>query len=137
VVAGSNVSLPVRVANDGALAWATAADPSQLTEDLIDPSVARAHPSARLVARWVPLTPVDPAVPEPQEATTRAQPDPGSELTVILGLTVPSSPGTYLLVLDIASPIHGSLAATGVAPGQVRVVVVSAEGGAGASPAAP
>jgi hypothetical protein len=137
VVAGSNVALPVRVANDGALAWARPADPSELSEDLIDPSVARAHPSARLVARWVPLAPVDPAPSELQTASGRAQPDPGSELTVVLGLTAPTSPGPYLIVLDIASPLHGSLAATGVAPGQVRVVVVPAQAGPGASPAAP
>ncbi len=61
VVAGSSVPLSVRVANDGALAWATPADPSELSEELIDPSVARAHPSARLVARWIALRPVDPA----------------------------------------------------------------------------
>jgi hypothetical protein len=137
VVAGSSVSLPVRVANDGSLAWAVPADPAELSEELIDPSVARAHPSARLVARWVPLTTVAPVAGDLHEASARAQPSPGSQETVTLGLTVPASPGPYLLILDIASPLHGSLAATGLAPGQVRVVVVPAGGVSEASPAAP
>ena len=137
VVAGSSVPLSVRVANDGALAWATPADPSELSEELIDPSVARAHPSARLVARWIALVAVDPAASAPRESSAGVRVGPGTQVTVVLGLTVPSTPGPYLLVLDVDSPLHGSLAASGASPGQVRIVVVAADDPSGASPAAP
>ena len=132
VEAGAGLALPVRVANDGALPWASRPDPVALTEELIDPSVARTHPSARLVARWVPLASVDPSAAVDGGVAAAAQPDPGAEVSVVLHLTAPTTPGAYLLVLDVDSPLHGSLAAAGVAPGEVRVTVAPA-----VTPAAP
>ena len=132
VQAGAGIALPVRVANDGSLPWGSRPDPVELSEELIDPSVARTHPSARLVARWVPLASVDPGAAVDGGVAAAAQPDPGSEVTVVLHLTAPTTPGAYLLVLDVDSPLHGSLAAAGVAPGEVRVTVAPA-----ATPAAP
>ena len=132
VQAGADIALPVRVANDGSVPWGSRPDPVQLSEERIDPSVSRTHPSARLVARWVPLASVDPSASVDGGVAAAAQPDPGSEVTVVLNLTAPATPGAYLLVLDVDSPLHGSLAAAGVAPGAVRVTVAPA-----ATPAAP
>lgn len=123
VETGATVALPVRVANDGALAWADRPDIASLSMDTLDPRVIRARPSARLVARWVPLEIAGPEAPGHLEASASAVVDPGSQLTVQLALVAPAVPGSYLLVLDIDSPLHGSLAASGVVPGQVRVTV--------------
>ena len=111
------------MANDGSLPWGSRPDPVELSEERIDPSVSRTHPSARIVARWVPLASVDPSRRSTAGSPRPAQPDPGSEVTVVLNLTAPATPGAYLLVLDVDSPLHGSLAAAGVAPGAVRVTV--------------
>jgi hypothetical protein len=132
VEAGAGVSLAVRVVNDGAVAWADRPDPAALSEEVLDPRVTRAHPSARLVARWVPLATAGPEAPAPPEASASVAVDPGSQQTVRLALVAPAVPGSYLLVLDIDSPLHGSLAASGVGPGQVRVTVQPA-----ATPEAP
>lgn len=136
VVAGTVVALPVRVVNDGAQTWGVRPSAADLSEELIDPSVARQHPRARLVARWVPLAIDGADTPTASEASVAAQPDPGSEITVALTLTAPTAPGQYLLLLDVASPLRGSLAASGVATGLVRVTVQPASG-VEVSPAAP
>ena len=132
VEAGARIALPVRVANDGALAWADRPDSVSSSMDALDPRLTRAHPSARLVARWVPLETSGPETPGRLEASTSLAVDPGSQLTVQLALVAPAVPGPYLLLLDVDSPLHGSLAAAGAAPGQVRVTVVPA-----ATPAVP
>ena len=127
IPAGASMTVPVRVANDGILAWAL---PPVVGEEPIDPSLARSRPPARLVARWLPLglgTTTDAT-----DATTPVRVDPGSETTVQLALSAPATAGDYLVVLDIASPLNGSLAASGVAVGQIRVTV-----GPAATPAAP
>jgi hypothetical protein len=118
IPAGSSLTVPVRVANDGSVAWAVA---PVVGEDLVDPLVARSHQPARLVARWLSLGPA--TTEDLPEAITPVRVDPGSQATVQLTLTAPSRAGDYLVVLDIASPLHGSLAATGVAVGQIRVTV--------------
>jgi hypothetical protein len=132
VETGAKIALPIRVANDGALAWADRPDMASSSMDALDPRVTRARPSARLVARWVPLATAGSGAPAPLEASMVVAVDPGSELTVRLSLVAPAAPGSYLLVLDVDSPLHGSLAASGAAPGQVRVTVEPA-----ATPVAP
>ena len=47
-----------------------------------------------------------------------------SDRCASLALSVPASPGEYLLVLDVVTPEHGSLIAAGVEPTIVRVAVV-------------
>jgi hypothetical protein len=125
--AGASLTVPVRLANDGLLAWAL---PPVVGEDLIDPSLTRARPPSRLVAHWLRLSPgttIDAA-----GASTPARVDPGGQTTVGLALVAPTAAGDYLVVLDIVSPVHGSLAATGVPIGQIRVTVSPA-----VTPAAP
>ncbi len=84
VVAGAAVALPVRVANDGAERWGVRPSAADLSEELVDPSVARAHPRARLVGRWVPLAIDGVDAPALPEASISAQPEPGTEMTVVL-----------------------------------------------------
>ena len=127
VSAGASLIVPVRLANDGLLAWAL---PPVIGEDVIDPSVARARPPSRLVAHWLRLSPG--ASTDASDAMTPARVDPGGQATVGLTLTAPAAAGDYLVVLDIVSPVHGSLAATGVPIGQIRVTV-----GQAVSPAVP
>lgn len=127
IPAGASLIVPVRVANDGVLAWAL---PPVTGEELIDPSLARSRPPARLVARWLPLGLG--SATELTDATSPLWVDPGTEATVQLSLTAPATAGAYLIVLDIASPLRGSLAAAGVAVGVIRVTV-----GPATTPAAP
>jgi hypothetical protein len=131
--AGATTVLPVRVANDGSLAWA---DPATVPEELIDPSVVRGHPSARLIGHWIPLS-IDASTDGLSDLSVPISAPPGSETTVEVGLTAPTAPGDYLLILDVDSPLHGSLAAGGVPLGQVRVTVVAPAGSGqpGTSPA--
>ncbi len=75
-----------------------------------------------LVGRWLPLdagASADDAVP----AETRFSVAPGTSTAVTLALRAPSAPGTYLVVLDVRSPVLGSLAARGATPSTVIVVV--------------
>ena len=50
---------------------------------------------------------------------------PGATTTVDFSLIAPTTPGVYLIVLDVVDPGDGSLAALGVPPGIVRVTVAS------------
>ena len=84
------------------------------------------HPTARLVARWLPLGIGAAVAPATPTVSASARVDPGAQTTVELALIAPTVPGDYLLLLDIDSPLHGSLAAAGVPPAQVRVTVGSA-----------
>ena len=49
---------------------------------------------------------------------------PAKPIDRALALSVPASPGEYLLILDVVTPEHGSLIAAGVEPTIVRVTVV-------------
>ncbi len=131
--AGSTVALPVRVANDGSQVWAA---PTTVPDELIDPSIVRRHPTARLVGHWVALF-ASPALGDLPDVGSPIGAAPGAEVTVTLDLSAPTVPGPYLLVLDVDSPLHGSLAAGGVPLGQVRVTVVAVVGSElpGATPA--
>jgi hypothetical protein len=51
---------------------------------------------------------------------------PGATADASIGLTVPSAPGEYLLLLDVVTPQRGSLAASGWQPALVRVTVTAA-----------
>jgi hypothetical protein len=51
---------------------------------------------------------------------------PGISAEATLTLAAPTAPGQYLLLLDVVTPDHGSLVATGVDPTLVRIMVVAA-----------
>ncbi|MEA2536104.1 MAG: hypothetical protein QOF11_338 [Chloroflexota bacterium] len=125
--AGASLAVSVRLANDGLVPWALT---PVVDEDLVLPTLAWTHPPAQLVARWLSLGLG--TTTGATNATVPVRVDPGSETVAELPLTAPEAPGDYLIVLDIVSPLHGSLAASGVSVGQIRVTVEAAT-----TPAAP
>jgi hypothetical protein len=121
VAAQSTIELPVRLANDGAMPWA---DPPVASEDIREPR-STSRPAPQLVARWLPLGLDASRIAGPSIANA-PRVAPGREATVELSLVVPAEPGEYLLVIDLLSPLHGSLAAAGSPPAGVRVSVYPA-----------
>ena len=122
VSAGSTVDLPIRLANDGAEQWAY---PEVEGDDCTFP-LLRCYRPPQLVARWVALGSPDASVPDVATASV-ARLQPRQQATTTLQLTAPEQPGSYLLLVDLNSPIHGSLAASGVPAAQVTVTVLAPE----------
>jgi hypothetical protein len=121
--AGGPFELPVRVTNLGRSTWGQAATTHSVSEAEIDPASR-----ATLVARWVDLggstggssgTPTDAATVTVLPAGLA----PGGSADVDVQMSAPAAAGEYLLVLDVVDPVTGSMAATGVPPGIVRVTV--------------
>jgi len=113
LTAGSAVELPIRVANLGMKAWGKAA--------VLDPTggtTGRPATAATIAGWWLPpgtlvdVTTLPPAI------------EPGAIVDALVKLTVPRTPGTYVLVLDIVMPNGRSLMADGVDPTLVRITVV-------------
>ena len=126
LTAGTGVQFGVRAVNLGVTAWGRKAVESVL--DYLNKAVP--DQPAKVVARWLPLSigavlPTDANV-ETVTATLPIGLAPGGSAAVVLGLTAPSAPGDYLLVLDIVTPEHGSLVASGADPTLVRVTVLAA-----------
>ena len=119
---GSTVRLLVAVSNIGSARWdgTVGAERTRPTADRRLPP-ARPRPS-RLVAAWVPLDGA-PAPPATRTVLPVALSRPGASARVEVALTTPEPPGSYLLVLDVETPAHGSLAALGNDPGLVRVTI--------------
>jgi hypothetical protein len=132
VTAGSSASIPVRLANDGRLPWADA--PVTLTDPLLGRGAY--HPAPTLVGRWVPLDAVSSAV-DSLAVTSTPRLAPGNQSVVVLAFTAPSKPGAYLLLIDLVSPLHGSLAASGVPPAEVRATVLPGAAAAASEAPAP
>jgi hypothetical protein len=132
VVAGSMFSLPVAVANTGSLAWGT--DPSLAPADSRPAAPAPGEGYSQVVGRWMRLGGPDGDAASPS-ARAMVQPSPGETGSATLTFQAPAQPGTYLLVLDVVSPLYGSLTAVGGEPMTVRVLVTAAPGAAGADPA--
>ena len=120
--AGASIPFGIRVTNLGRTAWGHAASTFRVEQDETEPASR-----AMLVARWVDLGGAAglPASPG-GAATTALLPAglaPGASADLALQLIAPAAPGEYLLVVDVIDPRTGSLAATGVPPGIVRVSV--------------
>ncbi len=116
--AGTDVKLPVRVVNLGKTAWGHGPIVDSRDPDGGDPAVG-----ANLVGRWLSLEDGT-LTPENARIGLTAGLKPRVTVDVVLALAVPTSPGDYLLVLDVVTPEHGSLIASGVEPTIVRVTVV-------------
>ncbi|MCJ7711905.1 MAG: hypothetical protein MUQ32_13870, partial [Chloroflexi bacterium] len=132
VAAGSSVDLPVTVANTGHLSWVSGVLWQSVDGPLTTPAIGEWY--STLVGQWVRLDGSG-ATSETVAARATIRPLPGATEEVSLALTAPPEPGTYLLVLDVVSPLYGSLTAVGGSPMVVRVDVTSPEaGGAGLQP---
>ena len=121
--AGQSVDLSVGISNLGRTAWGHGAL-------ITDAGGAEREPAARawVVARWVSLGAVDPADGGAGASATAFLPPgmaPGASSSVDFSLVAPTTPGAYLIVLDVVAPDDGSLAALGVPPGIVRVTITS------------
>jgi hypothetical protein len=117
---GTNVALPVRVANLGTATWGEAGVVDH------DRRGGGTQPSsARVVGHWVALDAASTTL-APVRASLPAALEPGSTTDAGLDLAVPVAPGQYLLILDVVTPTEGSLASIGVPPTIVRVTVVPA-----------
>ncbi len=119
LTAGTAVDLHVRVVNLGQLPWGREAT-------ITRPHRGTPKAEATVIGRWVSLT-GSPVPAEDAETSLPAGLKPGQTVEATLGLTVPTVPGQYLLLLDIVSPDDGSLVATGAAPTLVRVTVSAAQ----------
>ena len=118
---GTNVALPVRVANLGTATWGEPAVVDHGRRGGGSPATA-----ARVVGHWVAL---DPGTGTNLSAVAAALPsalEPGTTADASLDLAVPVAPGQYLLILDVVTPSQGSLASVGVPPTMVRVTVLPA-----------
>ena len=118
--AGASFVLEVAVTNLGGRAWGRPAE-------LHGVDAAETVPASRatLVARWVGLggAPGSAAGGNPASSILPAGLQPGASVAVAFRMTAPTTPGEYLVVLDVVDPKVGSLAAAGVPPGIVRVTV--------------
>jgi hypothetical protein len=86
------------------------------------PATTAAPPPAFLVAHWLRLDPPG-GTPPAEVVRERVAAAPGETGQATLRLAAPELAGTYLLVLDVVSPLHGSLVAAGEDPAIVRVTV--------------
>ena len=114
--------LGIRVTNIGKLAWGHGA---------VNTPSGRNVPAqaATVVGRWLPLSTgaaldADPTTQE-TDASLPIGFASGQKADAILGVTAPSTPGDYLLLLDVVTPEHGSLVASGADPTLVRITVVA------------
>jgi hypothetical protein len=116
--AGATVPVAVAVTNSGRLEW-IAPDPPDVAGGRAEPSTATA---ALLVGHWVRLD-VGPRTAVPADAIATVRAKPGETAQVVLELVVPLDHGDYELVLDVVSPLYGSLSATGTPPVAIPVRV--------------
>jgi hypothetical protein len=121
--AGTGLGLGVRVVNLGVAAWGHKAIPP--TSNLSGYVKAEA---ASVVGTWIPLSagaaaPIDPKA-APLATRLPVALAPGKTADATLELTAPTAAGEYLLMLDIVTPEHGSLVASGGNPTLVRVTVL-------------
>jgi hypothetical protein len=125
VARDQQVALPVRVANTGLQAWAVNPPPGDAdidSPDVPDRRVIR-RLQARLVGTWVST--IGASVPGPVDgALSAGGSQAGRQEVVTLQLTAPAATGSYLLILDVATPEHGTLSANGSPPAIVRVTVL-------------
>jgi hypothetical protein len=135
VVAGAGIDLPVTVANTGHLAWVSNQPRRPATGSPSRPE--RDDLYAALVGQWMRLDGSGVAQ-EAIAARAAIMPPPGATQEVMLSFVAPAEAGSYLLILDVVSPLYGSLMAVGGSTAVVRVdVTISPDTGgeSGGSPA--
>ena len=124
VTAGSSSDVAVRVVNSGSASWdgvGLAAPGAAMAEPGLDPTLLLVP---HLVATWVSADGL--AVPEAVSVLLdKAVSEPGGMTSVPVRLTAPTTPGSYLVLLDVLSPSRGPLSALGNAPAIIRVTVTA------------
>jgi hypothetical protein len=119
--AGADVALPITVTNSGSVSWSP--EPAAASAD----RGSRPRPAtARVSAHWVGLDQSD--VPVVSSSVAVGSLAPGQSASVVLRLRTPDVGGQYALVLDIVTPVDGSIVAAGAEAGLVRVTVRSPAG---------
>jgi hypothetical protein len=114
------VDLPVRVANTGYLPWVLG--PREEAGPGSQADVASGAWGSTLVGQWLRLdAPGETGGTVAVRAIVR--PEPGDSEHLVLTFSAPRDPGAYLLVLDVVSPLYGSLTAATGTPVAVRVAV--------------
>ena len=122
VSAGSVADVAVRVVNAGAERWDRVVPPVPLMVGGEPGLDRRTTLHARLVATWVSAD--GQAVPRTVSVVLGDEVSaPGGSSSVNVPLTAPSTPGSYLVLLDVLSPSRGPLSALGSAPAIIRVSV--------------
>jgi hypothetical protein len=133
---GAKTQLAVRVLNAGTTRWdLEVAAPQTRVADERGVVSRTTTLRANLVATWVSASgdPVPAAVSQRLEDVLMA---PGGSTQVDLPLTVPTTPGEYLLLIDVVSPSSGALSSLGSQPAIVRVTVAPPAPAATPEPAA-
>ena len=127
--------LPIRLANTGSESWSAGPVDQPDACGTADPAPASLSPEvpatgsvqrrpAWLVARWIALDRMaDGPLPPSDVSGPPTYLSPGASAVFAFDLVAPSEPGHYLLVIDVVLADRGSLAAHGVPPGLVRVIV--------------
>jgi hypothetical protein len=118
-VTGAALELPVAVLNSGAVPWGVVPEVSDPEEPGSEIPLAS---QPQLVGHWLRLDDSGGAGGR-DVARARVEPAPGATERTMLNLVAPELPGEYLLVLDVVSPLAGSLTAAGGDPVVVRVTV--------------
>ena len=113
-----DVPAPTPSPLDPAAPVAPPVDPS-----VLDPSAIGASPGGGSSA--VGPSPGDGSSDAAAGSVTAAFIDPGSSAVLTLDVAAPTQPGRYLLVIDLLTSNGLSLAAAGVPPALIRVVVVA------------
>ena len=87
----------------------------------------------RVIARWIRLDAAGRALPDykdtPDDVVLGSVPlEPGQMIALREALTVPTTIGTWALVLDVVDDVDGSYAALGSRPATTVIDVVTARG---------
>ena len=121
--AGQPLSVSIRVANTGSQDWGP-----RLLGDAVDPEPVQPDPQARIVGHWLHLDDGS-SEGQPTDLLAGSTPVidivPGSSEVVDLAAQAPVGPGHYLLLIDLVTSNGLSLAAAGVPPALIRVVVAA------------
>lgn len=130
--AGGTIELPVAAMNTGRTSWAV----PQAVAVRAGSRLATAEPVS-ITARWVSLGADPTAAPAgPADSILRVfrEVRPGDRVEGSIAVTAPATAGSWLLLVDVATPETPSFVAAGSQPALVRVNVAAAGAGDASDP---